>query len=320
MKTIQDLYKYYNDVLMADIEVLEESRKKVASKLYTVGIILVSIALLVAGVLYSSTSSPMHSILIPLVVGGVIFGLFYGYYTKSYTCDFKLKVIKRIVEFIDPVLGYEPSSKISRGQFEMSGIFRHRIDTYCGDDYVAGILDKTNIEFSELHAEYITRDSKGNTTHHTIFKGLFFVADFNKHFVGKTYVLPDAAERMLGGIGTFLQKANKGRGNLVKLEDVAFEKEFAVYSNDQIEARYILTHNLMERILEFKKKTKKKLYMSFINASVYVAIPYAKDLFEPRVFKTLIDFEPIQEYYEDLTLAISIVEELNLNTRIWTKE
>ncbi|MFT5169968.1 MAG: hypothetical protein ACI8Q2_000583, partial [Candidatus Omnitrophota bacterium] len=44
------------------------------------------------------------------------------------------------------------------------------------------------------------------------------------------------------------------------------------------------------------------------------------NLFEPRIFKTLLDFKPIEEYFEDLSFAIGIVEDLNLNTRIWSKE
>jgi hypothetical protein len=31
-------------------------------------------------------------------------------------------------------------------------------------------------------------------------------------------------------------------------------------------------------------------------------------------------FAPIQEYFEDLQLALSIVHDLNLNTRIWNKQ
>ncbi|MBK9503984.1 MAG: DUF3137 domain-containing protein [Bacteroidetes bacterium] len=38
----------------------------------------------------------------------------------------------------------------------------------------------------------------------TIFKGLFFIADFNKHFNGNTYVLSDFGERFLGGFGKML--------------------------------------------------------------------------------------------------------------------
>jgi hypothetical protein len=51
-----------------------------------------------------------------------------------------------------------------------------------------------------------------------------------------------------------------------------------------------------------------------------VAIAFAKDLFEPRVFQTLIDFSQVVEYYQDLELVIGLVEDLNLNLRIWTKE
>lgn len=317
MKSIQDLYRFYKEELMPDVEVLEEARKAVANKLYTVGMVIGALVLLVLGIMVNAGG---RSFLFPIVIGVLLFGGAYYWFSREYKCDFKIKIIKRIVEFIDPGLHYEPHSCISQHKFTSSGIFRHRIDRYKGDDFVMGTLDKTKLEFSELHAEYITRDSKGRTQHHTIFKGLFFIADFNKHFKGATYVLPDVAERMLGGLGTMFQKANKGRGELIKLEDVEFEKLFAVYGDDQIEARYILTHSLMERIVNFKKKTGKRISISFIGSNVNVAIPYSKDLFEPRIFRTLIDFEPIQEYYEDMALAISIVEDLNLNTRIWTKE
>ena len=107
------------------------------------------------------------------------------------------------------------------------------------------------------------------------------------------------------------------RGELVKMDDPEFEKLFVVYSKDQIEARYILSTSLMKRIIDFKKKTKKDIYLSFINNKIFVAISYYKNLFEPRIFSTLINFDLIKEYYEDMVIAIGIVEELNLNTRIW---
>ena len=76
----------------------------------------------------------------------------------------------------------------------------------------------------------------------------------------------DTAEKMFCFIGTKLQKMNKARGELVKLENPEFESEFAVYSDDQIESRYILSPSLMERILSFKKQTKKSIQLSFIDS------------------------------------------------------
>ena len=133
-------------------------------------------------------------------------------------------------------------------------------------------------------------------------------------------MLPDTAEKLFGKFGQKLQAMNFLRGKLIKLEDPEFERLFAVYGNNQIEARYILSTSLMERITTFKKKTGQKIYLSFVGSKVYVAISFTKSLFEPRIFNTLLDFGPVREYFEDLQLAIGIVEDLNLNTRIWSKE
>jgi hypothetical protein len=152
-----------------------------------------------------------------------------------------------------------------------------------------------------------------------IFKGLFFVGDFNKNFQGHTIVVPDYAERYLGSLAQDLQALNQQRGQLVRLEDPEFEKLFAVYSTDQIEARYLLSPSLMQRLVDFTKKARRETFISLINDKIYIAIKYDEDLFEPKLFKTMVDFAPVREYFETLQLMMGIVEELNLNRRIWTK-
>jgi hypothetical protein len=314
MKTVTELYRFFTDDLKSDLMVLEQARCAVAKRLYIIAAALGALAV----VLVAATGG--ESALHVMIGGAFLFGVILHFQSRAYRCDFKEKVIRRIVAFIDPALVYQPLSHISQEWFQISGLFKHRIDRFKGDDHVTGTTGLTKMEFSELHAEYETRDNKGNRHHHTLFKGLFFMADFNKDFAGITYVLPDQAERVFGALGTMFQEMNKTRGQLIKLEDVEFEKEFAVYGTDQIEARYILSTSLMKRILDFKKKTGKRISLSFVGSRVFVAIPYRKNLFEPRVFHTLLDFEPIKEYFDDLRIALSIVEDLNLNTRIWTKQ
>jgi hypothetical protein len=133
-------------------------------------------------------------------------------------------------------------------------------------------------------------------------------------------VLADTAESAFGSLGTFFQKMNMSRPKLVKLEDIEFEKAFAVYGTDQIEARYILSTSLMQRIMEFRKKTGKNIAMSFIDSNVFIGIPVSKELFEAPLFSTLVSYPMIAEYYNYLAMCIGIVEDLDLNTRIWTKE
>ena len=103
------------------------------------------------------------------------------------------------------------------------------------------------------------------------------------------------------------------------MDNPAFEKEFVVYSNNQIEARYILSHTLMDRLLSFKKKSSHPVYISFIGDSIHMAIEYKKDLFEPSIFRSLLDYKIAMEYVQTLHLAIGIIDELKLNEKLWSK-
>ena len=51
-----------------------------------------------------------------------------------------------------------------------------------------------------------------------------------------------------------------------------------------------------------------------------IAIEQKKNLFETRLFKSIVDYEFIEENVRFLILMAGVVEDLNLNTRIWTKE
>jgi hypothetical protein len=204
-------------------------------------------------------------------------------------------------------------------------------DRYRGEDYIEGVIDKTDIRLSELHTEYrqVTYDSKGRRREHwvTIFRGLFISADFHKHFHGVTLVLPDTEQSWLGGFGQWLQSISAKLGNqpgeLVKMEDPEFERLFKVFSTDQVEARYILTPNMIRRIVDFRNRTKSQVRLSFIASRVFVAISTYHNYFEPPSLfapaDKLLDPSTLAQYFEELKFALAVVDELNLNTRIWTK-
>ncbi|MBU1044760.1 MAG: DUF3137 domain-containing protein [Candidatus Omnitrophica bacterium] len=318
MPTLDELKNFYDIELYPELSMIEELRIKARNKILISAAIIVPVALLV--LVYIAKNGKGNGLFFVGIIAFFILAGIYHFATKEYIQNFKTGIIEKLVKFIDQNLAYSRANHIHQSDFSASKIFNQRVDRFNGDDYVKGKIGQTNLEFSEIHAKYITRDSKGRTREHTIFKGLFFIADFNKKFNGKTIVLPDTAERIFGQLGSMLQSMNKFRGQLVKLEDPEFERIFAVYGDDQIEARYILSTSLMKRISDFKKNTKRTIYLSFVGSKINIAVSCLKDLFEPRVFRTMLDFTPIKEYFEDLTMAVSIVEDLNLNTRIWTKE
>ncbi len=243
---------------------------------------------------------------------------------KVFRERYKKKIITPIVSFLDPRLSYLPEQCIASHLFVESALFQKFPDSYNGEDLIVGLMDKTPFSFSEITALYKETShgrERDKDKYLPIFKGLFFVADFNKPFINRTLVYPDIAEKKLGAnIGHFIQKINRPFGELIRLENVEFEKEYAVFGNDQIEARYILTPDMMEKLVQFKKTIGLPVYVSFTAKRMFIAIECKENLFEPTYMTSVIDKNTIYKYYMIIDLFGSLVDTLNLNTRIWGKE
>ncbi|MGJ3250883.1 MAG: DUF3137 domain-containing protein [Elainellaceae cyanobacterium] len=315
LKTLTTFRRHYDNELYQRLAVFESQRKKIV-------LTLIAISLAMAAVV-GLLSLALSGLLPHLIAGGaVIYILIYRGVIKNYRREFKHKIIRQIVQFIDPsgnlTYSLHPVGQSNRGAFINSWLFQKSApDRFKEEDCVEGSWGDTTIFFSEIHAEKEVRDGDGDRQYKTIFKGLFFQANFNKSFNGRTIVIPDVAERWFGGLGKAFQSINQTRGELIQLEDPEFERLFAVYGNDQIEARYILSTSLMRRLVELRKKVNRDLYVAFVANQIYIAVRSHKDLFEPRIFRSVLDFAPAQEYFETLQMMIGIVEDLNLNLRIW---
>ncbi|NLG16653.1 MAG: DUF3137 domain-containing protein [Fibrobacter sp.] len=329
MATLEDFDNLFETTLKPRLVDLDALRKKALSR------ILFSIPLFVLAVIgfgtpaFAPALNPAIHPAIPLaaavllLVAGIVVAAGASKHLKAYNARYKEEFVREIVTAINPEWTYESSNGIRKDEYRTSGLFPEHFDRYCSDDLVTGIIDKTDFRCAEVHSEkkIVTHDKNGRRQERweDIFHGLFFHADFNKHFKGTTYVEPDFAERFLGGFGTALQRIG-GKGELVKLEDIAFEKRFVVYSSDQIEARYILTPAIMEAILAIADAFQKPIRISFVQSRVYVAVDFRKKLFEPRLATTCVKLENARTVFKLFKTNEVIVRELNLNTRIWTKE
>lgn len=324
MKTLNDLRNYYNTALLPDLTVFEAKRKrintfrKVVKSTFWGGIVGAVLFVFWTELFWDQPPEWVYPFMRAFIVLGILFliggvpilvliwrrvlcSIARAYYVK----EFKDRIIPKIVKFVDERLKYDQAKHIPRSLFMASQIFRKEYPVYRGDDYFSGKIGKTAVEFSELYVEN--------------FRGLFFVADFNKPFTGVTLVHPAIKVKFLGRLGSAMQTAfEQMQGyQLIHLEDPEFEQRFVIYGDDQVQARYILSPGLMKRIVEFEQKSQRPIHLSFMESKIFVAISYNKPLFEPRLTETLLDFEPIREYVDDLQLALGIVEDLNLNTRIW---
>ena len=278
---------------------------------------------LVIGLALSASAGQSPAILF-CAVGGVILGilirsLMIGGEVKAFKRQYKSTVVSEVIQRTHPGLKYSPDNGVSESMFNSANLFSHP-DRYSSEDGISGKIGSTDVWFSEVHAEE-RRKSKDRTYYVDIFDGIFMVADFHKHFRSTVRVVPDTAEKMFGFLGKALQSFRPlSSEKLVYLEDPEFEKEFAVYGTDQVEARYILSTSMVGRILDLKAKWGNNIRLAFGGSMVFIAISHSKDLLEPDLNTSSQDKHQIVRFAYELEQCFSIVEDLNLNTRIWTKE
>jgi len=257
---------------------------------------------------------------IPLITG-IVMAAKNSSRETEYQHQFKQTFIASALKEIDPSLQIDASEGLSESDFVATRLFSHRPDRYHSEDQIYGTAGKTRFSFSEVHAEYktVTRTKNGTQEHwHTILKGIVFCADFNKNFRGNTIVSPrDIGDVLSSWISSAIPIFS--RDELVKLENPTFTRTFSTYSNDQVEARYILTPALMERICELNDRCSQTISLSFTADHIFIAFPLNKNYFEAPVFKTLLDPDLLQEDLALIRFMYGIIHELDLNTRIWGK-
>jgi hypothetical protein len=311
--------------LAPDLRVLESFRQKILIKRrkgYQV--------LLLAGLLCLAVGGAGLVLAPPFVLVGVIPFLvtaivvkskYFGKDRAGYENEYKKRVIGGITRTMEPGMSYFPERGLPESWFHASGLHRGDVDRYSSEDLFEGRIGKTSMWLSEVHAEdkRTRTDSKGRTKTYwvTIFKGLLVVADFHKHFKSEVIVTPDFAESTFGRLGRMFQKLG---GNLEEMENPEFEKAFVVRATDPIESRYILTPDTQERMLALRGRLNEDVRFAFRSSHLYMTIPNKDDWFEPMLSRPAHDPGQMTSVLAQMSSCFQIVEDMNLNTRIWTKE
>jgi len=226
----------------------------------------------------------------------------------------------KMIGMINSNLKYSQNDYIKQSVFYRSGIYTTSVQDYSGDNLIWGKLGHTNFMMSHIKA--VKSKDEYQTT--IVFNGLFMVYEFNKSFKGKTLVLPDIAQQNFGNIiGNWLQNNNLRQEDLVKLENVEFEKKFVAYSTNQIEARYILSPAIMEKILYINEKFN-GIAVSFVDNRMFIAFPSSKAYSFSIPYDQLIDEKVVwskYEYFKNMIdIAETIISELSLNNSICIDE
>jgi hypothetical protein len=218
---------------------------------------------------------------------------------------FKHRVVANIVARVLPGATYDPDLALAQSVLDASGLVDDEVG-YRGDDLVRGTIGRTPFALGDVSAGLNRRGDVRSGFH-----GLLFHAEFNRSLAGRTLVVPS---------GQTPQAVALNRGlALVSLESPEFAATFSVYASDPIEARYVLTPNTMERLVGLARVVGRPLYAAFDRRRVFVAMDNGKGAFEALAYGGEKAWAEVRDFAALFDSARAIVEELELNTRIWTK-
>lgn len=252
---------------------------------------------------------------------------------KNVTEPFRTSVLGRLIHLLDDELVYKSDRFVSKERVIASGLFPNDFIRISGGNLVKGHYDQVRYEFSGVwlecvrfaHKQDIAKMRKAgehipctydeSDEYVDVFTGVFYHAVFNKMILGKTYILPrrSALRNKLWPDFYFPQDVPE-----VFVENYEFSQVFQVFSDDSVEAKYILTPRYMELLLSLSHTLKRKMAITCVGNQLSIAIPSCYILeINPRFTKTNLD--KVNEIYKFLSTLRDIVMTLNLNQRIWGK-
>ena len=232
----------------------------------------------------------------------------------SYEENIKKEIFPNVLNFFGDFKYHVETKKSVKEYYTTELIPKH--DTEIAEDHIVGTYKEIKIDLFEtqLSRKVKYKDSNGNTSTRlkTIFDGLILELSMNKSFGGKTVVKKDS-----GTVGNWFIKKSTSLKK-VKLEDPIFEKMFEVYSDDQVEARYLLTVTFIERLKELVENFGgKSIQCCFYNNKLLMMIPIEKDMFEPGSIYEAEDFiDDSKSLLKELSLIFNIIDTLKLNMKI----
>ncbi len=297
-----EFVKRFEQECVPKLSETEEQRKQVV-----LGCRIAEVLIILADIAYLFIAKE-PSLKWPVFITIALFGGI-AYYKKVFVGKLKDLVMPQLCKCFGN-LNWTIGGKSKTGLFHMAGLIGdYNMENI--DDVFRGKINDVPIEINEVHLQKKqTRRYKGRkeTTYVTIFRGVFITLDMNKNFSGKTIIKPDSW-RHVSPVANLKHTT---------LEDVVFEKKFDVFTDDEIEARYLITTSFMERLVNIKTAFKaNKTSCAFHEDKLLIALETKKDLFEIRSLnKSIYNIEQYNDMFDEIFSIVNLIEHFKLDQKI----
>lgn len=195
-----------------------------------------------------------------------------------------------------------------QGKYSEGAVFGYSnlIPQFSSEEYDDIFYGKhRDVNFEIVESEF---DIGSGKNRRTVFNGVIVKLDMNKNFKGKTVIRPDSV----------FHTTPSAALRHTTLEDVVFEKKFDVYTDDEVEARYLITPSFMERLNNMKVAfDADKVSCAFYEQYLFVALHTSKDLFSLcSLIKPVNDGKQFFQMFEEILSIIKLIDHFKLDQKI----
>lgn len=285
----ETIYKYIKTNYTIELEKL---RRKLAIRCVIAGILLI-VSLIAEGIIAYKTEMPALGVIgIALAITYATYG--WAKYNKEYQNKYKKSVIKNFIQTMNSSLKYENIENAKLYQYYQDAQFQNiYYNNFKSNDYISGYIDTAFIEISDVLLKKKTSEKEGDT----VYTCVFSYSKINKSIPKEIRIRND-------------RKSKPIQENRVELDSDEFEKYFDVFCDSQILAMEVLTHDIMEDMIQMYNNCGVNFEVVIKENKIYIRYEVG-DIFEGRVFKKSTNEKSLWICYNTLKFAINLTSKVN---------
>lgn len=294
------------DPLIDGLELERQNARTVAKKRAAWGFPLLILAVIAGVILFPNA---IEQVLFGGFIAAILFYRFVRSAFKSYKSDVKGTVISKLCNFFGFDYTAVPAVNPAPAFLEVKLVPIYDGDRSKCEDQLTGLYEGVKVQVTDLHLRREQQTGRDrNVT--TVFKGPAFQFSFPKRFNGTTIVQRDAS-----ALGNWFTNAFSSYDR-IRLEDPVFEKQFEVYGDDQVEARYLLTPAFMTHLLDLTEILGTKTQVAFSNENLFIAVNNWQDRFKvPTWGNNDILRDHTKDFVDQVSIIFKIIHTLNLTSK-----
>ena len=342
-----NFYKIYEKEVIPVIDKYEKDRKRCVGKFTTTA--MSCIAILIAFIAFNQF---LQVIILGIIVDAIIILFIYLAINRGFQQRIKKDILQKVISGLGDIYWIPEKEIITNKTLEKSELFGY-YNTRTNDDTFEGKYNDLSFKISETKMTQVSGSGRSRRVY-KIFNGVIILIDSNKETnaqtiittkgdkntrnknIGMTFTIVSLAIGsvmellvhdmvrfgfvmlfliIFGLLAIFNKKGQNKKMSNMTLEDPEFNKKYDVFTQDQIEGRYLVTTSFMERFKNLHTAFGTKMAKcAFFDNKVMFALSTEKNLFElsEGIFCSLKNPKQTKVFYEEISAIYDIIDYFKL--------